>query len=121
MHCVSKYPIKEEEANINGVKLLKDKFKLNVGYSNHVIGINACLAAICLGAKVIEFHFTDNKKRKFRDHQLSLNKADVKKLILLGNLFNKLIGNYNKKLKPNIKINKEYSQREFFSNNLKKS
>ena len=121
LHCVSNYPTKDEEANINSVKFLKDKFKLNVGYSNHVIGINACLAAICLGAKVIEFHFTDNKKRKFRDHQLSLNKSDVKKLILLGNLFNKIIGNYEKKIKPNIKINKRvFSKGIIFSKNLEK-
>ena len=70
MHCVSSYPVKDKDANMLSVKYLKDKFKLTTGYSNHVIGINACLTSICMGARVIEFHFTDNKKRKFRDHML---------------------------------------------------
>ena len=122
MHCVSNYPVKDSDANINSVKFLKDNLNINVGYSNHVIDINACLSAICLGAKVIEFHFTDNKKRKFRDHQLSLNKSDVKKLIRLGNLFNKLIGNYDKKVKLNSKTDKKtFSKGVIFSRNLKKN
>ena len=107
MHCVSNYPVKNEDANTMSVKFLKDKFNLQVGYSNHVIGIYACLTSICLGARVIEFHFTDNKKRKFRDHQLSLNKTDVKKLIELGNLFNKLMGSYSKNILLNSKIDKK--------------
>ena len=102
LHCVSSYPVKETHANILSVKYLKDKFKLFTGYSNHVIGINACLASICTGARVIEFHFTDNKKRKFRDHQLSLDKIDVKKLITIGNNFNLLLGKYEKKIDQNL-------------------
>lgn len=106
MHCVSSYPVPDEYANTLSVKYLKDKFKLIVGYSNHVIGINACLTSICLGARVIEFHFTDNKKRKFRDHQLSLDKTDAKKLIKTGNNFNLLLGKYNKELSDLVKKDK---------------
>ena len=122
LHCVSNYPVKIEEANTKSVKFLKDKFNLYVGYSNHVIGINACLTAICQGAKVIEFHFTDNKNRKFRDHQLSLIKSEVKKLIYLGNLFNKLMGSYNKKVTLNAKSDKKiYSKGIIFSRDVKKN
>lgn len=106
MHCVSSYPVPDNLANMLSVKYLKDKFNLTIGYSNHVIGINACLASICLGAKVIEFHFTDNKKRKFRDHQLSLNKTDVKKLISTGNNLNLLMGQYTKELSKIVKKDK---------------
>ena len=98
MHCVSSYPVEDKDANLLSIRFIKDKFNLITGYSNHVKGINACLGAICLGARVIEFHFTDNKKRKFRDHQLSLNKFDVKKLIEMGNNLNLLRGEYEKKL-----------------------
>tara|TARA_B100000029_G_C17527154_1_gene942059 strand:+ start:254 stop:1252 length:999 start_codon:yes stop_codon:yes gene_type:complete len=103
MHCVSSYPVKDKDANMLSVKYLKDKFKLTTGYSNHVIGINACLASICMGARVIEFHFTDNKKRKFRDHMLSLDKHDVRKLINTGNNFNLLFGKYQKKIDNNLR------------------
>jgi len=122
LHCISNYPVKDSDANIKSITFLRDKLNLNVGYSNHVIDINACLSAICLGAKVIEFHFTDNKKRKFRDHQLSLDKLDVKKLIKLGNLFNKLLGKYDKEVKLNSKNDKKtLSKGIIFSQDLKKN
>ena len=107
MHCVSSYPVKDKDANILSVKYLKDKFKLTTGYSNHVIGINACLASICMGARVIEFHFTDNKNRKFRDHKLALDKNDVKKLIKAGNNYNLLFGKYQKKIHNSLRRNKK--------------
>ena len=103
MHCISEYPAPYNEINLNSIKYLKDKFKLTTGYSNHVIGINACLTSICMGARVIEFHFTDNKKRKFRDHMLSLDKYDVRKLINTGNNFNLLFGKYQKKVDNNLR------------------
>ena len=106
MHCVSKYPVPDEEASLSSIVLLKEKFNLTIGYSNHVIGINACLASICMGARVIEFHFTDNKKRKFRDHQLSLDKSDVTKMIKIGNNYIKLIGKYEKEINKKIQLEK---------------
>ena len=106
MHCVSSYPVPDAFANTMSVKFLKDKFNFVTGYSNHVIGINACLTSICLGARVIEFHLTDNKKRKFRDHHLSLNKYDVKKLIHMGNNFNLLIGKYEKEIPRIVRASK---------------
>ena len=107
MHCVSRYPVPDDEANLLSISYLKDKFKLTLGYSSHVIGINACLASICMGARVIEFHFTDNKKRKFRDHQLSLDKLDVIKMIKIGNNYNKLIGKYEKTINKKVQLDKK--------------
>ena len=106
MHCVSRYPVPDEEANLLSIMYLKNKFNLTTGYSNHVIGINACLASICMGARVIEFHFTDNKKRKFRDHQLSLDKSDVIKMIKIGNNYNRLIGKYEKVINKKVLLDK---------------
>ena len=130
LHCVSNYPVEEKNVNLINISYLKEKYNLNVGYSNHAIGIDSCLAAICLGANVLEFHFTDNKKRKFRDHQLSFDEKDLTNLIAKGNKFKILLGkmdrtklpknlislkkNFNKgliakkKIKPNEYINKSY-------------
>ncbi len=81
MHCVSAYPTPMEVANISAIAYLKEKFGLEVGYSNHVEGIDASLGAIALGARVIEVHFTDQKHgRDFRDHALSLEWQDLKEL-----------------------------------------
>ena len=121
MHCVSNYPVHDSQANLKSINFLKDKFKLTTGYSNHVIGINACLASIGLGARVLEFHFTDNKNRKFRDHQLSLDRSDVSKLIKMGNNFNLLIGKYEKTLDSHLIKNKPIFSKGIIANkDLKK-
>jgi N,N'-diacetyllegionaminate synthase len=78
MQCVSAYPTPIEEANVRAVPFLAERYGLPVGYSNHVIGAEACLAAVALGASVIEVHFTDRKTgRDFRDHELSFEPEDL--------------------------------------------
>ena len=123
LHCVSNYPTKDENINLNNINFLKEKYNLSIGYSNHAIGINACLASICLNAKVIEFHFTDNKRRKFRDHQLSLDEKDVKKLIAMGNNFNLMLGKPDRKKLPInlISLKKSFNKGVIALNNIKKN
>jgi N,N'-diacetyllegionaminate synthase len=107
LHCVSEYPVPSERAQLNSIKYLKKKFKLTIGYSNHVKdGILACITAAALGAKVIEFHFTDNKNRKFRDHQLSLDVKDLLKLRSFIDNQNKMLGFVDKKVNKFEKKNK---------------
>jgi N,N'-diacetyllegionaminate synthase len=85
MHCVAAYPVPIDEANILNMSWLKKTFGLVTGYSNHVIGANACLAAVALGAQVIEVHFTDNKRdRTFRDHALSFEPKDLSEFIKIA-------------------------------------
>ncbi len=82
MHCVSAYPAPIEEVNLLSIPYLAERTGLRVGYSNHVIGLDACLAAVALGAPVIETHFTDRKTgREFRDHALSCDPDDLKRLV----------------------------------------
>ena len=52
-----------------------------MGYSHHNKGDLALIAAYLMGAKILEFHFTDNRKGKFRDHKISLNPQETKDLI----------------------------------------
>lgn len=82
MQCVSAYPTPVGEANAAAVPFLRARYGVPVGYSNHVIGPEACYAAIALGASVIEVHFTDRKEgRSFRDHALSFEPADLRDLV----------------------------------------
>jgi N,N'-diacetyllegionaminate synthase len=82
MHCVSAYPTPIEQANLLSIPFLAERYRVQVGYSNHVIGIEACLAAIALGASVIEAHFTDRRAdRSFRDHELSLEPQELRELV----------------------------------------
>jgi len=82
MHCVSSYPAPIEEINLRSIPYLAERTGLRVGYSNHAIGLEACLAAVALGAPVIETHFTDRKTgRDFRDHALSCDPDDLAQLV----------------------------------------
>ncbi|MFC1673565.1 N-acetylneuraminate synthase family protein [Pseudomonadota bacterium] len=82
MHCVTAYPTPIEDANVLAVPYLAARTGLTVGYSNHVIGPEACFAAVAHGASSIEVHFTDCKTgRDFRDHELSCDPDDLKTLV----------------------------------------
>ncbi len=82
LHCISAYPTPLEEANLLSIPYLAERYGIPVGYSNHVSGIDACLAAIALGAQVIEAHFTDSRTdRTFRDHELSLEPDEMAELV----------------------------------------
>ena len=78
LHCVSLYPCPKDKINIDRMLSLKKKFKTNVGFSDHSIGINACLLALTKGANIIEKHFTLNKKFEGPDHALSADENDLK-------------------------------------------
>ena len=78
MQCTSMYPIKDSDANLSVISEFAKLENIIPGYSDHTIGENALVNSISWGAKVIEFHFTDNKKNKsFRDHQVSLELNEV--------------------------------------------
>ena len=81
LHCVSAYPPKVEEVNLRAINTLRDAFKLPVGYSDHTIGINIPLAAVAMGAKMIEKHFTVDKKMEGPDHAVSADPVDLKNLV----------------------------------------
>ncbi len=78
MHCVSAYPAPESEASLLSIPFMRDRYDVEVGYSNHVPGVDVSLAAVALGASVIELHFTDRREgREFRDHHLSLEPQEL--------------------------------------------
>ncbi len=82
LHCVTSYPAKDRYINLNSIPYLIKKTRLTIGYSDHSLGFEACLAAVSLGAKIIEKHFTLNKKfSKFRDHAISADINDLKLIV----------------------------------------
>lgn len=97
MHCVTAYPTPIEDANVLAVPFLAKHTGLTVGYSNHVIGLEACYAAIANGASSIEVHFTDCKTgREFRDHELSCDPDDLATLVKAAPRIKKSLGHPNK-------------------------
>tara|TARA_B100001093_G_scaffold487583_1_gene523976 strand:+ start:1511 stop:2512 length:1002 start_codon:yes stop_codon:yes gene_type:complete len=117
LHCVSKYPTPLNEAFLENINFLK-KLNCTVGYSDHTQGIDACLTAVVMGARVIEKHFTiDNNFSKFRDHQLSANPTEFKKMVSSIRNIEILISNRKYKLNENINVNLRRSAR--YTKNLK--
>ena len=83
LQCTSMYPIPPSEANLNVIERFKEIMpKITIGYSDHTVGNNALMKSVSMGAQVLEFHYTDNKKeRNFRDHLVSLEDDDISTLI----------------------------------------
>jgi N-acetylneuraminate synthase len=81
-HTVSNYPTYPEQVNLLAMQTLKREFPfLTVGFSDHTIGSTACFAAACMGAEVVEKHFTHDKEADGPDHQLSANPAEMKEIV----------------------------------------
>ena len=106
LHCVTSYPVEDRFANLRSVEYLIKNSKLTIGYSDHTLGNDACIAAVAMGAKVIEKHFTINKKfSKFRDHALSADYTDLKNIVSRIRKVEKQLGRFNKEIqKPEKKL-----------------
>lgn len=80
LHCTTEYPAPFDEVNLKAIQTLKNAFNLDVGYSDHTKGIHISLAAIALGASVIEKHFTLDKNMPGPDHKASLEPDELQEL-----------------------------------------
>jgi len=107
LHCVSAYPTEMTDLNLGSIQFLQSKFKdCFIGYSDHSIGIDACVYASLLGAKIIEKHFTlDHKFSKFKDHALSANPQELKEMVKKIRNVKKIIGFSSKKIGKQEKKN----------------
>jgi sialic acid synthase SpsE len=115
-HCVSDYPVSNEEANLLSIKFFKERFPLTIGYSDHTIGKEASLLAVSLGAKIIEKHFTlNNNFSKFRDHKISLNPIDMKQLVFSIRKTELMMGNENKKIQRGESKNLHLIRRSIYT------
>lgn len=81
LHCITGYPTSFEEANLNFIKILQSKFNVPIGFSDHSPGIELPIAAVALGACVIEKHFTLDKNLEGPDHKASLNPVEFKAMV----------------------------------------
>jgi N-acetylneuraminate synthase/N,N'-diacetyllegionaminate synthase len=101
LHCVSAYPAPIEQANVRSVPFLKARYGLTTGYSNHVIEPEAVLAAVALGAQIVEVHVTDRKTgREFRDHSLSFEPSELAALVRSVARVRASLGEPGKRIQP---------------------
>lgn len=82
LHCISMYPAEPETINLNNIKMLKEKFpNYPIGFSDHSVGIELSVAAVALGADVIEKHLTLDKTRIGMDNQMAIEPDEMKNLV----------------------------------------
>lgn len=93
LHCTTQYPTPFEEVNLKAMLTLRDEFKCKVGYSDHTKGIEVPIAAVALGACVIEKHFTLDSNMEGPDHKASLEPCELKKMVSSIRNIEKCFGN----------------------------
>ena len=93
LHCVSMYPHEPKFANLNVIQMMKKKFELPIGWSDHTLGIETSVTAATMGANIVEKHFTLNKKAKGPDHAISADPIDLEKMVQNIRLMEKMRGN----------------------------
>ena len=81
LHCVTEYPAPYAEVNLRAMQTLKSAFGLPVGYSDHTPGIDIAIAAVALGAEVIEKHFTLDRSLPGPDHAASLEPDELRQMV----------------------------------------
>jgi N-acetylneuraminate synthase len=81
LHCVTQYPAPYSEINLRAMQTLRAAFGLPVGYSDHTEGIEIAVAAVAMGAQVIEKHFTIDRSLPGPDHAASLEPAELKRMV----------------------------------------
>tara|TARA_B100000963_G_C22619799_1_gene669283 strand:+ start:134 stop:1171 length:1038 start_codon:yes stop_codon:yes gene_type:complete len=81
LHCNTDYPTNYNDVNLQLMNLIKNEFNIKVGYSDHTLGIEVPIAAVAMGASVIEKHFTLDKSLPGPDHKASLNPLELSEMI----------------------------------------
>ncbi|MEG1884297.1 MAG: N-acetylneuraminate synthase [Clostridia bacterium] len=96
LHCNTEYPTPFEDVNLNAMKTMRQRFDVEVGYSDHTQGIEVPIAAVALGATVIEKHFTLDKTMDGPDHRASLEPNELAVMIKSIRNIEKALGNGEK-------------------------
>ena len=120
LYCVSNYPSKNTDFNLNNIKILKNKFKCRVGLSDHSKDNRVAIAAVAAGAEVVEKHIALDKQKKGLDIEFSLKGKEIKKFKEDINLAYNLLGKkyfYRNKSEKKSKI---FRRSIFATENIKK-
>lgn len=105
LHCNTEYPTPMQDVNLNAIQTLKKELNVKVGYSDHTMGIEVPIAAVALGAAVIEKHFTLDRTMEGPDHKASLEPEELKEMVLAIRNIEKAFGTGVKEASPSERKN----------------
>lgn len=105
LHCNTEYPTPYQDVNLKAMDAIREKFGVEVGYSDHTKGIEVPIAAVALGATVIEKHFTLDRNMEGPDHKASLEPEELKAMVSAIRNIEKAVGDGVKKVTDSEKGN----------------
>ena len=118
LHCNTQYPTPMEDVNLNAMLTLKDRYNCDVGYSDHTLGIEVSIAAVALGATVIEKHFTLDRNMEGPDHKASLEPKEFKSMVSAIRNIEKALGTGNKVASPSETENKDIARKSIVASRM---
>jgi len=107
LHANTMYPTPMKDVNLNAMLTIQKEFSVSVGYSDHTLGIEVDIAAVAMGASVIEKHFTLDKSMEGPDHKASLDPQELKAMVSAIRNTEKALGSSKKKPSPSESKNIE--------------
>lgn len=111
LHCNTQYPTPYEDVNLLAMNTIKSDYGLATGYSDHTQGIEIPIAAVALGACVIEKHFTLDRNMDGPDHKASLEPAELKKMVEAIRIVEQALGSASKTVSPSEAQNKSIARK----------
>lgn len=111
LHCTTEYPTPMAEVNLRAMRSIHAAFGVDVGYSDHTQGIEVAIAAVAMGASVIEKHFTLDRTLPGPDHQASLEPAELSAMVAAIRNIEAALGDGIKRLTPSEARNKPVARK----------
>ena len=111
LHCTTEYPTPMCDVNLRAMESIRAAFGVAAGYSDHTLGIEVAIAAVALGASVIEKHFTLDRKLPGPDHQASLEPAELAAMVTAIRNIEVALGDGIKRLTPSEAKNKPIARK----------
>lgn len=116
LHCTTEYPTPYEDVNLRAMNTIKEEFNVPVGYSDHSKGIEIPIAAVAMGATVIEKHFTLNRNMEGPDHKASLEPDELKAMVSAIRNVELAIGSKDKQPAESEKKNMAIARKSIIAN-----
>lgn len=111
LHCNTEYPTPFEDVNLTAMQSIRDEFGLEVGYSDHTKGIEIPIAAVAMGATIIEKHFTLDRNMEGPDHKASLEPDELEEMVSSIRHIEDALGSGNKVSSPSETKNKAVARK----------